>query len=57
MDNPRPDPSGLSVTRGKNNLFLISTKIAEGLNPNEVILIDKNDENKGFFERFFNFFS
>jgi len=45
------------LTNDENNLFLISTKIAEGLNPNEVILIDKNDENKGFFERFFNFFS
>ena len=44
-------------TNDEKDLFLISTKVIEGLNPNEVILIDKNDEKKGFFERFFNFFS
>jgi len=32
-------------------------KISLGLNPNEVFLIKKNIEKKGFFERFFHFFS
>ena len=39
------------------NIFSISKKIIDGLNPNEVILLEKTDKNKGFFERFFNFFS
>ena len=32
-------------------------KISLGFNPNEVFLIEKIAEKKGFFERFFNFFS
>ena len=32
-------------------------KISSGFNPNEVLLIEKNIEKKGFFERFFNFFN
>ena len=32
-------------------------KISSGFNPNEVFLIEKMIEKKGFFERFFNFFS
>ena len=32
-------------------------KISSGFNPNEVFLIEKMVEKKGFFERFFNFFS
>ena len=32
-------------------------KISSGLNLNEVFLIEKMTEKKGFFERFFNFFS
>jgi len=32
-------------------------KILSGFNPNEVFLIEKMTEKKGFFERFFNFFS
>ena len=32
-------------------------KISSGFNPNEVFLIQKMVEKKGFFERFFNFFS
>ena len=39
------------------NIFSISKKIIDGLNPNEVILLEKTDKNKGFFEKFFNFFS
>lgn len=45
------------LTADEDNIFLTTTKLAEGLNPNEVILIDRNDEKKGFFERFFNFFN
>ena len=40
-----------------NNIFSISKKIIDGLNSNEVILLEKTDKNKGFFERFFNFFN
>ena len=32
-------------------------KIYAGFNPNEVFFIEKKTEKKGFFERFFNFFS
>ena len=32
-------------------------KLCNGYNSNEVLLIPKNIENKGFFEKFFNFFS
>ena len=32
-------------------------KISLGFNLNEVFVIKKDIENKGFFERFFNFFS
>ena len=32
-------------------------KISAGFNPNEVLLIEKKIEEKGFFERFFNFLS
>ena len=32
-------------------------KIINGHNINEVLLIPKNEENKGFFEKFFQFFS
>ena len=43
----------------ENNLELSSmaNQIKNGLNHNEVILIPKNIENKGFFERFFQLFS
>jgi len=32
-------------------------KISLGFNSNEIFLVKKNIENKGFFERFFHFFS
>ena len=38
-------------------LSIIANKIKNGLNDNEVILIPKNIENKGFFEKFFQLFS
>ena len=38
-------------------LFVIANKLNEGLNKNEVQLVSKNKENKGFFEKFFQLFS
>jgi hypothetical protein len=48
-----------------NNFFVENTlelssmayKLKNGLNDNEVILVPKNIENKGFFEKFFQLFS
>ena len=48
-----------------NNFFVDNTlemssmiyKLKNGLNDNEVILVPKNMENKGFFEKFFQLFS
>jgi hypothetical protein len=37
--------------------FSSSVKIIEGFNENEVLIVPKFIKNKGFFERFFNFFS
>ncbi len=44
-------------TEEEKNLFLISKKIINGHNLNEVKLIDKTIKNRGFFERFFNLFN
>ena len=38
-------------------LSVIANKLNNGLNKNEVQLVSKNVENKGFFERFFQLFS
>ena len=38
-------------------LSLMANKIKNGLNDNEVIVVPKNIENKGFFEKFFQLFS
>ena len=38
-------------------LFEIANKLNDGLNKNEVQLISKSKENKGFFEKFFQLFS
>jgi hypothetical protein len=38
-------------------LSLIANKLNNGLNENEVQLVSKNVENKGFFEKFFQLFS
>ena len=37
-------------------LFVMANKINEGLNKNEVQLVSKDKENKGFFEKFFQLF-
>lgn len=39
-----------------DDIFSKAKKIINGHNPNEVILINKSLKNKGFFEKFFNFF-
>ena len=36
-----------------NDIFEMSTKIVDGYNVNEVIIVPKISNNKGFFERFF----
>lgn len=44
---------------GKNDgdICLMSQKIIEGCNPNEVIILSKTRKNEGFFEKFFKFFN
>ena len=39
-----------------NDLFRKAWKITKGCNPNEIKFYNKNLNNKGFFEKFFNFF-
>ena len=40
-----------------NELSMMASKLKNGFNKNEVRLISKNIENKGFFEKFFQLFS
>jgi hypothetical protein len=39
------------------NIFNIANNVLNGLNQNEIFLINKSIKNKGFFEKFFNFFN
>tara|TARA_B100000886_G_scaffold181470_1_gene124491 strand:- start:79 stop:783 length:705 start_codon:yes stop_codon:yes gene_type:complete len=39
------------------DIFSMSKKIIQGHNRNEILLIPKKTSNKGFFEKFFNFFN
>ena len=39
------------------NLYQKAKEVTEGFNENEVKLQKKTNENQGFFERFFNYFS
>ena len=39
------------------DLFNMASKIIEGYNKNEVIIVPKKTNIKGLFERFFNYFS
>ena len=39
------------------DIFAKAKKITDGFNQNEVVLVNKTEQNKGFFEKFFNFFS
>ena len=40
----------------QDNLFNISEKLINGSNQNEILFINKTAKNKGFFEKFFDFF-
>ena len=39
------------------NIFTTASRIKSGLNENEVSLVRKSFKNKGFFEKFFDFFN
>ena len=43
--------------RDANELSVMASKLKNGFNKNEVTLVSKNIENKGFFEKFFQLFS
>jgi len=45
------------ITDNATEFSSMAYKLKNGLNDNEVILIPKNIENKGFFEKFFQLFS
>ena len=45
------------ISDEKKSIFLMAKEIIEGHNPNEVKMVNKSSKNKGFFEKFFNFFS
>ena len=44
-------------SRESLELFVMANKLNNGLNKNEVQLVSKSVENRGFFERFFQLFS
>ena len=44
-------------SRESMELLVMASKLNDGLNKNEVQLVSKNKENKGFFEKFFQLFS
>ena len=43
--------------KDESDIIIIANKLFNGLNKNEITLISKNKENKGFFEKFFQLFS
>ena len=45
------------LSKDEDDLFLMTKKLINGHNPNEVKLVDKTPKNEGFFEKFFNFFN
>jgi hypothetical protein len=44
-------------SRVSTELFVMANKLNDGLNQNEIQLVPKSKENKGFFEKFFQLFS
>ena len=44
-------------SKESTELFVMANKLNDGLNKNEVQLISKSKENRGFFEKFFQLFS
>ena len=45
------------TNKENDNIFLMTKKILNGHNSNEVNLVNKSNKNQGFFEKFFNFFN
>ena len=45
------------LNESQNNLYKMSRLINDGYNQNEVLIVPKKRKNRGFFERFFNFFN
>ncbi len=45
------------LSDSEKDIFSVTKKIINGHNPNEVKFKDKNAQNIGFFEKFFNFFN
>ena len=45
------------ISEDSNEISMIANKLNNGLNKNEVQLVSKNVENRGFFEKFFQLFS
>ena len=45
------------LNESQNNLYRMSMQINDGYNENEVLIVPKKRKNRGFFERFFNFFN
>ncbi len=45
------------LTDNENDVFFMTKKVLDGYNQNEVKLVAKTQKNKGFFEKFFNFFN
>ena len=45
------------VDSKKKDIFYTAAQILEGYNENEAIIVSENQEKKGFFDRFFNYFN
>jgi len=45
------------IDENHSNLFTTASRIKSGWNENEVLLVNKTFKNKGFFEKFFDFFN
>jgi len=45
------------IDQNHQTIFSTASRIKSGLNENEVLLVSKTFKNKGFFEKFFDFFS
>jgi hypothetical protein len=41
----------------ERNIYVLADRVVNGLNENEIFIVHKVSKNRGFFEKFFNFFS
>ena len=41
----------------ERNIYVLADRLINGLNENEIFLVNKTRKNNGFFEKFFNFFN